>query len=148
MSLVGDLFGAGGVSNLLGTVVDKIWPDPAKAAEAKAALLQAQQAGLFKEMDQTFELQLEQIKTNAAEAANPNIFVAGWRPFVGWICGFGLGYAAIFEPMGRFIAVTFFDYKGTFPVLDTTITMQALFGILGLGAMRTYDKVKGVDNGH
>jgi hypothetical protein len=148
MSAIGDLFGAGGVSSLLQTAIDKIWPDPAKAAEAKVALLQAEQAGTFKEMDQEFQLSLEQIKTNAVEAASPSIFVAGWRPFVGWICGFGLGYAAIIEPLGRFVAVTVFHYAGTFPALDTTITMQALFGILGLGAMRSYDKVKGVPSGH
>lgn len=148
MSAIGDLFGAGGVSSLLSTVVDKIWPDPAKAAEAKVAILQAEQAGAFKAMDQEFQLNLEQIKTNAVEAANPSIFVAGWRPFVGWICGFGLGYAVVFEPLGRFVAVTIFHYASTFPTLDSTITMQALFGILGLGAMRSYDKLQGTTSGH
>jgi len=50
---------------------------------------------------------------------------------------------AIFEPIGRFIAAVGFGYEGEFPVIDTTITMQILFGILGLGAMRSYDKKVG-----
>jgi hypothetical protein len=54
-----------------------------------------------------------------------------------------LAYAAILEPILRLIA-TLWGYTGEFPVIDTTITMQILFGLLGLGAMRSYDKVKGV----
>ena len=85
---------------------------------------------------------LGQINVNATEASHKSIFVAGWRPFVGWVCGFGLLYASVIEPLMRFIA-TVNDYTGTFPVLDTTITMQVLLGMLGLGLMRTKEKEKG-----
>jgi hypothetical protein len=84
-----------------------------------------------------------QTDINKVEAASSSMFVAGWRPFVGWVGGFGLAYAAILEPILRLIA-TLWGYTGEFPVIDTTITMQILFGLLGLGAMRSYDKVKGV----
>jgi hypothetical protein len=68
--------------------------------------------------------------------------VAGWRPAVGWIGAFGLGYAAVLEPVIRFVAVVAFGYAGKFPVIDTSITMQVLFGILGLGAYRTFEKTR------
>jgi hypothetical protein len=84
-----------------------------------------------------------QTEINKVEAASGSLFVAGWRPFIGWVCGLAFGYATIFEPLLRFGSAVWFDYAGTFPVIDTTLTMQALFGILGLGAMRSFDKVKG-----
>ena len=86
-----------------------------------------------------------QIDINKIEAAHPSIFVSGWRPFVGWSCGFALCYVSILEPIGRFIAVVGFGYAGEFPQIDTVITMQVLLGLLGIGGMRTFDKLKGVD---
>lgn len=86
-----------------------------------------------------------QLAINEEEAKSPRLFVAGWRPFVGWGCGFALLYAGLFEPLAEFIAKVVFGYQGEFPKLDTTITMQVLFGLLGLGAMRSHDKLKGVD---
>ena len=71
------------------------------------------------------------------------VHAAGWRPCCGWIGGIALGYAAIIEPAARFIAAVAFHYTGAFPVIDNTITMQVLMGMLGLGAMRSYDKMQG-----
>jgi len=82
-----------------------------------------------------------QTKINELEAGNANLFVSGWRPFIGWMGGFALGYAAILEPLMSWVA-RFYGYAGNFPVLDTTITMQVLFGILGLGAFRSFDKAQ------
>lgn len=87
---------------------------------------------------------LAQIDVNKAEAASSSLFVSGWRPYIGWICGFSLMYASIMEPMARFAAKVFFQYMGDFPVIDTTLTMQVLFGLLGLAGMRTYEKMNGV----
>lgn len=86
------------------------------------------------------QIQLAQISTNTEEAKSTNWFVAGWRPAVGWICVLSLFYAAIAEPFIRFVATVLFGYGGSFPVVDTNTTMQVLFGMLGLGAMRTYEK--------
>ena len=86
-----------------------------------------------------------QTDTNKIEAASNSVFVAGWRPFCGWIGGCGLAYAAIIEPTARFVATVMVGYTGDFPAIDTTVTMQILFGMLGLGAMRSYDKAKGVE---
>lgn len=122
---------------IAGKIFDRIIPDKAAAEKAKLEMEAALQS-------QEFQLALEQIKVNAEEAKSENWFVAGWRPAVGWIGAFGLGYAAILEPLIRFVSVVGFGYKGGFPVLDTSLTMQVLFGILGLGAYRAYEKVKGV----
>ncbi len=96
-------------------------------------------------MENGIKIQLAQIAVNVEEAKHFSLFVAGWRPAVGWICAAGLCYAAILEPAARFTAAVMFDYKGAFPVIDTFLTLQVLFGILGLGAMRTREKEKSAE---
>lgn len=125
------------LADLAGKIFDRVIPDKAAAQKAKDEFAAQAQT-------QEFQLALQQILVNQEEAKSDNWFVAGWRPAVGWIGAFGLGYAAILEPLIRFVAVVCFGYQGKFPVLDTGLTMQVLFGILGLGAYRAYEKVKGV----
>lgn len=124
-------------------VIDRVWADPAQAANAKLELFKAQQAGEFKELEQKFELAKAQIEVNQAEATSSSVFVAGARPFVMWVCGFAMAYVSVIEPIARFIAVVTFHYAGQFPVIDTDLTLQVLFGILGLGAFRSVEKIKG-----
>jgi len=126
------------------TAIEKIWPDPSKRAEELFKLEQLKQNGDLAKLQAEVSLMLGQIKINEIEAQHPSVFVAGARPAVMWIGAFGLAYAAIIEPMARFVAQVVFSYTGAFPVLDTTITMQILFSILGLGAYRTYEKTKEV----
>jgi hypothetical protein len=125
------------------SLIEKIWPDPAKQSEELRKLEELHQKGDLAVLNAEVQLLLGQINVNAAEANHKSIFVAGWRPFVGWVCGLGLLYASVIEPLMRFIAKVN-DYNGTFPVLDTTITMQVLLGILGLAGFRTREKEKGV----
>ena len=124
------------------TLIEKIWPDPVKQSQEIRKLQELHQKGDLAILNAEVQLLLGQINVNKTEANHKSIFVAGWRPFVGWVCGFGLLYASVIEPLMRFIA-TVNDYTGTFPVLDTTITMQVLLGMLGLGLMRTKEKEKG-----
>lgn len=126
------------------TAIEKIWPDPSKRAEELFKLEQLKQQGDLAKLQAEVSLMLGQIEINKAEAQHPSVFVAGARPAVMWIGAFGLAYAAVIEPIARFAARVVFHYVGEFPVLDTTITMQVLFGILGLGAYRTYEKTKEV----
>ena len=98
--------------------------------------------------DNVQKLDLAQISVNVEEAKSQNLFVAGWRPAVGWIGAAGLAYAAILEPLLRFITSVGFGYTGVFPVIDTMLTLQVLLGILGLGAMRSWDKKNMNGNGH
>jgi len=94
-------------------------------------------------LDNGIKIDLAQIEVNKVEAASENWWVSGWRPACGWIGAASLGYAAILDPLMQFIAKVVFHYSGAFPVVDTNITMQILFGILGLGALRSYDKKNG-----
>ena len=80
-----------------------------------------------------------QMQINLEEAKSEHLFVAGWRPFVGWVGGAALLYASILEPLMSWIARVY-GSTVVFPIIDTTITMQVLFGILGLGAFRSFDK--------
>jgi hypothetical protein len=123
------------ILGIVGQIFDRVIPDKAAAEKAKLEAAAALQS-------QDFQLALEQIKVNQEEAKSSYWFVAGWRPACGWIGALALGYAAIIEPFARFIAKVGFAYSGAFPVVDTTITMQILFGILGLGAYRSFEKVK------
>ena len=122
------------ILNIGTTIINKIFPDPEQAAKAQLELLKLQQSGDLAAI-------IAQTDINKVEAASQSIFVAGWRPFCGWVGGAGLAYAAIVEPLLRLLA-TLYGYTGTFPAIDTTITMQILFGLLGLGAMRSFDKAK------
>ena len=87
---------------------------------------------------------MAQIAVNTEEAKSSNFFVSGWRPFIGWGCGVAFIYSALIEPICRFVATTVFMYNGTFPTIDTDLTMQVMLGMLGLGAMRSYEKKSGV----
>ena len=86
-----------------------------------------------------------QMRINEEEAKSANWFVAGGRPFIMWVCGVALLYASILEPLARFIAKVGFGYMGEFPTLNTDITLQLLMGLLGLGTMRTMEKLKNAE---
>ena len=123
-----------GIGNKL---IDHFFPDSNQAAAAKLELLKMQQNG-------DLQVMASQMEINKIEAQNPSLFVSGWRPFIGWVCGISLTYAAIIEPVSRFLAKVAFNYLGEFPVIDTTLTLQILLGLLGLAGMRSWEKKEGV----
>ena len=128
-------------------LIDRLFPDPAAKAAAQRELLKMQQAGELAQLAAETDLAKLQVQVNLEEAKSANWFVAGWRPFIGWTCGCGLAYVSIIEPLARFAAQVWFHYTGSFPVIDTTITMQVLLGMLGLAAARTVEKVRNAE-GH
>ena len=134
-----------GLFNVAQSLIERFFPDPEKKAAAQLELLKMQQTGELAQLAAETDLAKLQIQTNLQEAASTNWFVAGWRPFIGWTCGFGLAYVAVIEPVARFVAEVWFSYQGGFPVIDTSLTMQILMGMLGLGAMRSLEKVKNVE---
>ena len=77
-----------------------------------------------------------QIEVNKVEAAHKSLFVAGWRPACGWVCISALAYSTIISPI---LGIWF-----TVPVVDTSLLTTVLMGMLGLGAMRTFEKTNGV----
>ena len=129
------------------SLIDRLFPDPEKKAAAQLELLKMQQSGDLAQLAAETDLAKLQIQTNIEEAKSTNWFVAGWRPAIGWVCGAGLAYAALVEPFARFAAKVWFGYGGEFPVIDTDLTLHILMGMLGLGAMRSVEKVKGAE-GH
>ena len=123
--------------DLIKTGLDKFFPDA--DLELKGKLEAA-----ASEINNAYQLQLSQLEINKVEASSVNWFVSSWRPFIGWICGVSLLYAALVEPIARFIATVLFTYTGLFPIINTELTLQILLGLLGLAGMRSYEKSKGV----
>ena len=106
---------------------------PDKAAQAKAEMELLKMAG-----EQDFQSTIKQIEVNIQEAQHQSIFVAGWRPFVGWICGLGLAYQAILHNLIEWLSGIYgFPVP---PAPDSDVLIYVLGGLLGLGALRTYEK--------
>jgi Holin of 3TMs, for gene-transfer release len=127
-----------------GKVLDHFFPDPEKRAAAQLELLKLQQSGDLAKMANETSLMQQQTDVNKAEAANANMFVAGWRPAVGWCCGLGLFSQFIVQPFATWIAALL-GKPIAYPSLDMGTLMTLLLGMLGLGAARTYEKVQGVE---
>lgn len=90
-----------------------------------------------KELDPEKLIEL-QTKINAVEAQHRTLFVAGWRPFIGWICGVALAYNFVVRDLIIWLTPTF----ETPPALQMDHLMTVLLGMLGLGGLRTYEKIK------
>tara|TARA_B100001063_G_scaffold73548_3_gene67735 strand:- start:1113 stop:1499 length:387 start_codon:yes stop_codon:yes gene_type:complete len=99
---------------------------------------------LQKEMTMAFhDANLAQIQLNKQEAAHKNIFVAGWRPFVGWICGVALAYHFVLSPIIETVLIAS-GVVMDLPSFEFSQLSSILMGMLGLGGLRTYEKMKGV----
>jgi hypothetical protein len=126
------------VLGLINTVIERLIPDKEKQAEAKLAM----QAELMKG---DLQLTLAQIDVNAKEAASQSTFVAGWRPFIGWVGGFAIAYTYIVQPFLGYIIKVFSPGFLPPPTLNTSDLMVLITGMLGLAAARSYDKAKSCD---
>ena len=129
-------------------LIDHFFPDAEKQAAARLQLLQLQQSGVLAELAANTDLAKAQAAINQQESASSSLFVAGWRPFVGWCCGAAFAYSFVLQPFATFLFAAFhvpIDPK-TLPALDISGFMPVLLGMLGLGAMRTYEKIQGASN--
>jgi hypothetical protein len=99
------------------------------------------QAGEFKVLEADLQLALAQTKINEVEAAAPDMFRGGWRPAAGWVCVAGLAYQFLFQPLAAWSG----SIQGWAPppVLDLGDLYGLLFGMLGLGAYRSFERLKG-----
>jgi len=136
------VIGWGGAAEKFLDLIGRIVPDPQAKAAAALEIQKMAQAGEFKEIDAALELAKQQNEVNRAEASSADPFTSRWRPCVGYVCAAGLAYASILEPFARVLA-PILGHDGPLPAVDTTLTMQLLFGLLGLGGFRTYEKAKG-----
>lgn len=113
-----------------GKLIDKLWPDPAQRDAAKLRLLELQQAG-----------ELAQISVNQEEAKSSYLFVSGWRPSIGWVCSVACAWNWIGLPVAKF-AVLFLGYAAIdMSPADLSEMMPILLGMLGLGGLRTIEKL-------
>lgn len=129
--------------------IEKIWPDPTKRAEELRKLEGIRQKGDLALLNAHVQLMLGQIEINKEEAKHKSLFVAGWRPFIGWVGGLALAYKYIvyeFVVWGWSIAeasAKIPDGVQAPPTPDAMGLMPVIMGMLGIGAMRSYDKSKG-----
>ena len=131
-----DLTPVGALLDIGSKLIDRFIPDPTAAANAKLAMIQAQQSGELAVMANETALAKQQTDTNTAEAANSNVFVSGWRPYIGWVCGMGLAYQFLVYPI-------LVAWVPKIVQLDMGTLITLLSGMLGFGAMRTVEKLKG-----
>jgi len=127
---------AGLIQPLVKKLIDKI---PDKKAQAKAE--HEIQTELMHIVETATQGQLD---INKQEAAHKSIFVAGWRPFIGWVCGIGIMWAFVLQPVVVWIMKTYGDPSIEIPVINVDGLYQLVFAMLGMGGLRTFEKIKGV----
>ena len=123
-------------------VLDKIIPDPQAAADAKLKALELAQKGDLAALDAELRLALGQLEVNKAEATT-DMFRGGWRPAVGWVCVVGLAYQFVLQPVLPWLVALFGAQVPPLPAIDNETLMVLLTGMLGLGGLRTIERVKG-----
>ena len=118
-----------------GKVIDRLWPDPTQRDAAKLELLKLQQSGELTAM-------VEQLKINQAEAQHPSVFVSGWRPAIGWVCGLACAWNWIGLPVVKMGLAVYGKPLDLAPA-DLTEMLPILMGMLGLSGLRTIEKING-----
>lgn len=118
--------------------------DKDKQAQMKVDLQRAVLEAEDKAEQRLHEQMTAQIEVNKVEAGSSNMFVAGWRPAVGWVSVVALAYSVILNPIASWIARVLWEYQGNFPTLDQDSFMFLLAGMLGFGGLRSWEKISGV----
>lgn len=131
------------ILNIGNTIIDRLIPDKTQAAALKGQLIQS-------EVNGDLAAAHDQLNVDAIEAASQSVFVAGWRPFVGWSCGAAVAYSYVLQPLLVSLFVLFGKAVDTtkLPHLDMVTLIGLLTTMLGMAGLRSYDKVQGTDNGH
>ena len=127
---------------VIGSVLEKILPDPQAQADAKLKLLEVAQKGDLAVLDAETRLALGQMEINKAEATT-DLFRGGWRPATGWACVGGLVYQFLVQPILPWIVTIMGGSVPPLPAIDNDTLMVLLTGMLGLGGLRTFEKVRG-----
>lgn len=129
------------VVGIAGKVLDRIIPDPAQRAAAALKMAELQQTGELARMTAETNLALAQIEVNKVEAAGDGLLKSGWRPMVGWVCCAALAYEFIARPLLVWLSPAV-GLSSVPPELPMGDLLTLLFGMLGLGAYRTYEKTQ------
>lgn len=128
---------------LLGAVLDRAFPDPKVAAEAKLQVMEMAQRGELAQLDAEVKLAAGQLEVNKVEAGAGDPFTTRWRPFIGWVCGFGCAWNWIGLPAAKFVMEAA-EHPVPLAPADLSEMMPLLLGMLGLGGYRTLEKIKKV----
>lgn len=137
LTLIGTLIGP------ISSIINKLIPDPDKAREVQAEIEKAlieKEGEVNKAIAEAAKAQAD---INLKEAESPSLFVAGWRPFIGWVCGVAFACTFLVAPFFTWVSAMF--NGPSFPALDSATLTSLTLGLLGLGTMRTVEKVQGVD---
>jgi hypothetical protein len=121
----------------LSRLLDKLIPDPEQAAKAKAELANID----LEELRLAIAIDQAQTAVNQSESQNPDLFVSGWRPFIGWVCGIAFAYHFVLQPLCLF-AATAQGHPIPLPEFDMDTLYTVLMGMLGLGGLRTIEKLR------
>lgn len=128
-------------------IVDKYIPDPEQRAKAQYDLAQLEQQKDLAEIDADKQISTSQAETNTAEASNMNLFVSGWRPAIGWVCGLSLTlyYVPQFiAATGLWINMCLTQKQLLHYPVDINDIITLTLSMLGMGGLRTIEKFKGV----
>lgn len=126
----------------VGDILDKIFPDKTAAEAAKVRLVELAQQGELARLQADTQLATAQAETNKIEAGSTSLFVSGWRPACGWICVLTIGFKYIGGPLLSIICQAA-GHPIELPQIDVEDLWPLLLGMLGLGALRSVEKVKG-----
>lgn len=138
------------IFNLGKVAIERIWPDPIKRAEEMRKLETLKQDGDLARLDAHVKLMMGQLSVNVEEAKSKSLFVAGWRPFIGWAGGFALAYAGVIYPLLTWIWATLQAFEvipkefSPPPLIEVGVLGTIVTGMLGLGTMRTVEKTKNI----
>ena len=128
---------------IIGKIIEKVIPDPAAAAAAKQAAFDSALKGELAYLDADVKLAMGQMAINQEEAKSPSLYKSGWRPSVGWLCVAGFAYMAVVRPVLPWILTVCGVQVPPLPAIDTAEIGALLFGMLGLGGMRSAERIKG-----
>jgi len=133
MTFLSSLLLGGGVTTgieTIGKVLDNLFTSKDEKMTAEAIMFELRQ-----------KPHIMQAEITRQEAGHRSLFVAGWRPFIGWVCGLGLFFAFLVGPMLTFAGVAA-------PIFPTEVMFNLVLALIGLGGLRTYEKLKGIDKVH
>ena len=130
-----------GAFDFAGKIIDRLWPDATQREAAKIKLAELQQSGELAALAAETDLAKGQQAINVEEAKNENLFVSGWRPFIGWVCGSAYAYAFVIQPLLGFI-LNASGHPIILPEVGIAELSPVLLGMLGLGGMRTFEKTR------
>lgn len=122
-------------------LLDKIIPDPQARANAQLELIKAEREYELRAIEAALRADESQAAVNQSEASHVSLFVAGWRPFIGWVCGIAFAYHFILQPFLVFL-YTLHGKTFAMPYFEMDALFTVLIGMLGLGSMRTFEKIK------